>query len=159
MRGALTALAAVLMTACAAPATTAQSPTPPPSAQSPTPPPSAQPPAGSQGNVVPVVELTSAMDGARVTVKRGGEVKLLLDLQGMYELGWELESKVEPALAPIGERIYVGKGTNGYDVLAGGWSIYRFRAEQPGKATLQLAKHSRADGRTVATVHFAVVVE
>jgi predicted secreted protein len=150
MRRALAALAVVLMTACAAPATTAQSPTPPPSTQ---------PPAGTQGNVVPVVELTSAMDGAKVTVRRDGEVKLLLELQGMFEFAWELESKVEPALAPIGERIYVGKGTNAYDVLAGGWTIYRFRAEQPGKATLQLAKHSRADGKTVATVHYDVIVE
>jgi predicted secreted protein len=161
----LSAVAALLVAACATPAaTTPVAPAAAPAAaaapRSPDPV-SAQPPAGTQANAVPGVELTNATDGRKVTVRRGGEVKLVLDLNGIYELAWEMEKKVEPTLSPIGERIYVtnGRNSNPYDVLAGGYSIYRFRAEQPGTVALQLSKHSRADGKTLATVHYDVTVE
>ena len=153
MRAAAAIVAALLVAACASPAP-AQGPAP--SGPQPV---SAQPPAGTAPAPAAVVELDNAGDGRMVRVPKGGEVKLVLDLNGMYELAWEMERKVEPTLAPIGERIYVGKGSNGYDVLAGGYSIYRFRAEQPGSVTLQLSKHSRADGKTLATVHYDVTVE
>lgn len=158
----LSAVAAMLVAACATPAATA--PAAPAAATAPKSPDpvSAQPLAGTQqANAIPGVELTNATDGRKVTVKRGGEVKLVLDLNGIYELAWEMEKKVEPTLSPIGERIYVtnGRNSNPYDVLAGGYSIYRFRAEQPGTVSLQLSKHSRADGKTLATVHYDVTVE
>jgi len=162
----LSAVAALLVAACATPAaTTPVAPAAAPAAaaapKSPDPV-SAQPPAGTpQANAIPGVELTNATDGRKVTVKRGGEVKLVLDLNGIYEFAWEMDNKVEPTLAQIGERIYVtnGRNSNPYDVLAGGYSIYRFRAEQPGTVALQLSKHSRADGKTLATVHYDVTVE
>lgn len=121
---------------------------------------SAQPRAGVAAPAVPV-ELTNAADGRKVTVKRGEEIKLVLDINGIYELAWEMEKPAAPTLAQIGERIYVGngRGANAYDVLAGGFTIYRFRAEQPGTVALQLSKHSRADGKTLATVHYDVTVE
>jgi len=122
---------------------------------------SSQPPPGVSTTPVMPVELTNAADGRRVTVKRGDEIKLVLDINGIYEYAWEMEKPATPTLAQIGERIYVGngRGTNGYDVLAGGYTIYRFRAEQPGTVALQLSKHSRADGKTLATVHYDVTVE
>ena len=122
---------------------------------------SSQPPPGVTMTPVVPVELTNAADGRKVTVKRGDEIKLVLDINGIYELAWEMEKPAAPALAQIGDRIYVGNGlgTNGYDVLAGGFTIYRFRAEQPGMVALQLSKHSRADGKTLATVHYDVTVE
>ncbi len=157
MRGTFAAFAALLLTACAAPATMA--PASAPAAPASTEPPSAQPPAGFQANTIPGVELTNAMNGGRYTVQRGGELKLVLDLQGMFETGWEMETKVAPTFAQIGERIYVGKGVNAFDVRAGGYSIFRFRAEQPGKVALQLSKRSRADGKIVETVRYDVTVE
>lgn len=120
---------------------------------------SAQPPAGTAATPVVPLELTNAADGRKVTVRRGDEIKLVLDLNGIYELAWEMQAPAAPTLAQIGERIYIGRGTNGYDVLAGGYSIYRFRAEQPGTAALQLTKHSRADGKPVATVRYDITVE
>lgn len=121
---------------------------------------SSQPPPGTAAPVAPI-ELTNAADGRKVTVKRGDEIKLVLDINGIYEYAWEMEKPAAPTLAQVGERIYVGNGlgTNGYDVLAGGFTIYRFRAEQPGTVALQLSKHSRADGKTLATVHYDVTVE
>lgn len=120
---------------------------------------SSQPPPGMTVTPVESVELTNATDGRKVTVKRGNEVKLVLDLNPVQELAWELEKAPAPTLDQIGERIYIGRGSNGYDILAGGVSIYRFRAEQPGTATLTLTKHSRADGKALATVHYDVTVE
>lgn len=162
MRGALVAAAALLLGACAAPSP-AQAPAQPP-AQAPIPPGpqpvSAEPPGGVAPAPVNVVELTNATDGRSVTIRRGDEVKLVLDLNGIYELAWQMEKPAEPTLAQIGDRIYVtnGRGTNGYDVLAGGFTIYRFRAEQPGTVALQLSKHARADGKTLATVRYSVTV-
>lgn len=160
----LSAVAAMLVAACATPAATtpaapAAAPAVATAPKSPDPV-SAQPPAGTQqANAIPGVELTNATDGRKVTVKRGNEVKLVLDLNPVQELAWELEKAPAPTLDQIGERIYIGRGSNGYDILAGGVSIYRFRAEQPGTATLTLTKHSRADGKALATVHYDVTVE
>ena len=120
---------------------------------------SAQPPAGTVATPVVPVELTNAADGRKVSIARGGEVKLVLDLDSIHELAWEMDKPAAPALAQIGERIYIGRGTNAYDIRAGGYSIYRFRAEQPGTAALQLTKHSRADGKPVATVRYDITVE
>jgi hypothetical protein len=155
-------VAATLLAACAAPGTSAQtaapSPTPPSSMPS-TDPPSARPPPGVPPTAVPGIELRTDADGKTAHVQRGGEVKLVLDLKGMYEFAWELQGKAEPVLSPIGERIYIGNGTNAYDVLAGGFSIYRFRAEQPGPVTLTLSKRSRADNAVIRTVRFDVIVD
>jgi predicted secreted protein len=143
------ALAALVLAACA-------------SAPPPAPP---QPQAPAQQAIWPAaaaiapIDLDNAPDGTKVTVKRGGELKLILDLQGMYMFAWQLETNIEPVLSQIGERVYVGKGANGYDVLAGGSSIYRFRAEQPGKVSLTLVSRSRADNATLRSVRYDVTVE
>ncbi len=151
MLAARTAFAACLLGAAAASAQ------PAPTGPQPV---SAQPPAGMAAPAAPV-ELTNAADGRKVTIKRGDEIKLVLDINGLSELAWEMEKPAAPTLAQIGERIYVGNshGTNSYDVLSGGFTVYRFRAEQPGMVALQLSKHSRADGKTLATVHYDVTVE
>lgn len=159
MRGLLVAFVALLLTACASPPTTTEAPKVATATPASTDPPSSRPPAGYQANAIPVVELTVAQDGGKATVKRGGELKLVLDLQGMFETGWEMEKEVEPMLVQIGERIYVGNGANAFDVKAGGFSIFRFRAEQAGNVALQLTKRGRGDGKIVKTVRFDVTVE
>lgn len=146
---------AALAVVLAAAALAAQAQGPAPTGPQPV---SSQPPAGTAAPVTPV-ELTNAADGRKLTVKRNAEIKLVLDLDPLHELGWELDQPLPPALAQIGERIYIGRGTNAYDITAGGFNVYRFRADQPGTVALQLTKHRRTDGQSLATVHYDVTVE
>lgn len=45
---------------------------------------------------------------------------------------------VAPTLSPIGRRVYVSKVINPLDLNAGGWNIFRYRAEQTGTVTVVL---------------------
>lgn len=113
------ALAAVLVAACAS--------------TSPGPPRAVFP----EPSAIPVVELDNAADGTKVTLKRGGELKVLLDAIPSTGFQWQEPAKVAPTLVELGARIYVGKGSDPRNVGAGGWNVFRFRAEQSGKLTLQ----------------------
>lgn len=84
------------------------------------------------------VELTNPADGTRIAVKKGGELKLIIDARPVNQLQWKQAAPVAPVLSPIGERAYVSKSTNPLDLAAGGWNIFRYRADQAGTATLVL---------------------
>lgn len=84
------------------------------------------------------VELTNPADGTRIAVKRGGELKLVIDARPVNQLQWKQVAVIAPTLSPIGERAYVSKSMNPLDLTAGGWNIFRYRAEQPGNVTLVL---------------------
>lgn len=106
-----------------------------------------------------MVELDNATDGTRVVLARGGEVKVLLDTNLATSLQWDMPAKVAPVLAPIGQGIYVGKGSV-RDVHLGGTNIFRFRAEEPGRTTLEFA-HRRMGEPNAApskTLRYEVIV-
>lgn len=84
------------------------------------------------------VELTNPADGTRIAVKKGGELKLIIDARPVNQLQWKQAAPVAPVLSPIGERAYVSKSTNPLDLVAGGWNIFRYRADQAGNVTLVL---------------------
>lgn len=84
------------------------------------------------------VELENPADGTRIAVKKGGELKLIIDARPVNQLQWKQVAPVAPALSSIGERAYVSKSMNPLDLGAGGWNIFRYRAEQPGNVTLVL---------------------
>lgn len=119
---------------------------------------SAQPPAGTAATPVVPLELTNAADGRKVTVRRGDEIKLVLDLNGIYELAWEMQAPAAPTLAQIGERIFLTK--SGIYLGTGGWNVFRYRAEQPGTVTLLFA-YGPFDDAAPATksVRYHVTVE
>ena len=104
-------------------------------------------------------ELTNAADGTVIAIKRGGELKVVLDTNPTMNLPWEGDANVGPALAPIGQRIYVGKGMNSYDITAGGFNIFRYRAEQPGQVTLHFASRRPEESAPSRTLHYEVTVE
>ena len=146
MRTLLALIAASAMAVCA----TAQTPAP-------TQPSSAPPPGARASNVV---ELENPADGAKVTLKRGGELKLVLDANPTYGLQWETPTKIAPTLSPIGTRILIGKSVNTYDYTAGAWNVFRFRAEQPGKLTLNFELRKPGEpGPASKSVKYDVTVE
>ena len=104
-------------------------------------------------------ELMNAADGTVIAIKRGGELKVVLDTNPTVTLPWEGDANVGPALAPIGQRIYVGKGMNAYDITAGGFNIFRYRAEQPGQVTLHFASRRPEESAPSRTVHYEVTVQ
>jgi predicted secreted protein len=104
------------------------------------------------------VELENPADGTTIKVKRGGELKLVLDGAPLVQQTWEADAKVGPVLSPIGNRAVVGKSVNPADLSAGQWNIFRYRAAEPGKVTLKLDL-KRAEGPPVKTVRYEVVVE
>jgi predicted secreted protein len=104
-------------------------------------------------------ELTNAADGTVIAIRRGGELKVVLDTNPTVTIPWEGDANVGPALAPIGQRIYVGKGMNSYDIAAGGFNIFRYRAEQPGKVTLRFASRRPGESAPSQTVHYEVTVQ
>ena len=85
-----------------------------------------------------MVELENPADGTRIAVKKGGELKLVIDARPINQLQWKQVAPVAPTLSPIGERAYVSKSMNPLDLAAGGWNIFRYRAEQTGNVTLVL---------------------
>lgn len=147
MRTALGVLAAAALAACTTPAPTASTP-PPAKAQ-----PAIAAPPGADGNYGPgpavanppppapakeFVELENPADGTRIAVKKGGELKLIIDARPINQLQWKQVGEVRPTLSPIGQRVYVSKSMNPIDLVAGGWNIFQYRAEQPGTVTLVL---------------------
>ncbi len=85
-----------------------------------------------------MVELENPADGTRIAVKKGGELKLVIDARPINQLQWKQVAPVAPTLSPIGQRVYVSKSMNPLDLAAGGWNIFRYRAEQAGTVTLVL---------------------
>jgi hypothetical protein len=104
------------------------------------------------------VELENPADGATIKVKRGGELKLVLDGAPLLQQRWEADPNVGPVLAPIGTRAVVGKSMNQADLSAGQWNIFRYRAEQAGKVTLKLELKRPAEP-PAKVVRYEVVVE
>jgi predicted secreted protein len=106
------------------------------------------------------VELENPADGTRIALKQGGELKLVIDARPMNQLQWKQVAPVEPTLSPIGDRIYVSKSTNFFDLKAGGWNIFRYRAGKPGtvKLVLELAATDVPQPST-RSVRYEVTVE
>ena len=82
------------------------------------------------------VDLDNAADGARVTLARGAELKVVLDANATTGFQWQVAGDVPPQLAPIGTRIYVSRG-DPRSTGGGGINVFRFRGEQAGQAVLQ----------------------
>jgi predicted secreted protein len=117
-------------------------------------PPSA-PPAVEKG------ELTNAADGTRIAIKRGGELKVVLDANITTGFQWQSPTNPTPAMAAIGTPIYVGTAADSQKVGQGGTNIFRFRADNPGHVVLQF-DYRRPWETSVApakTVRYDVVVE
>jgi hypothetical protein len=127
-------------------------------AQTPPTQPSSKPPANA--HTTPVVELTNPANGAKISLKKGGELKLMLDADPRNSTHWVNEGNVGPALSPIGDRIMVSKSVNVADYTAGAWNIFRYRAERPGKVSLQFeARRYDVPGPATRTVIYEVTVE
>jgi predicted secreted protein len=115
----------------------------------------AGPPAVANG------ELDNAADGTRIAIKRGGEVKVILDANLTTGFQWQTPSTPAPVLSPIGERAYAPRSADARKVGAGGMNIFRFRGDNPGQATLQF-DYRRPWETTVApakTVRYVISVE
>lgn len=135
----------VFLAACAS--------TPPPAPATPAATTTAQPAAAR-------VELENPANGTRIALKRGGELKLVLDANPTMTLQWQGSPSVGPVLAPIGQRVYVGKSVNVYDLTAGGWNIFAYRGQQAGRVTLQFDLRREGEpGPAVKTVRYEVTVE
>ena len=104
-------------------------------------------------------ELTNAADGTAITIKRGGELKIVLDTNPTVTLPWQADPSVGPVLAPIGQRIYLGKTMNAYDLAGGGMNVFRYRAEQAGKITLHFASRRPGDPGPIRSANYDVTVE
>lgn len=115
-------------------------------------------PAFSQQKPPAPVELENPADGAKITVKHGGELKLILDGAPLTQQSWRADGDVGPVLSPIGDRAIVGKSMNQADLSAGQWNIFRYRAEKPGKVTVKLA-FGRPGQPPDKTAKYEVVVE
>lgn len=151
-RAVLCLLAAVVLAGCATPAADpSAAPAPAGSAAAHAARPGMRTPPGADGHYGPgpavanpppaapaqaFVELRNPADGTRIAIKKGGELKLLLDARPINQLQWKQIGDVGPTLSPIGQRVFVSKAFNPLDLTAGGWNIFRYRAEQPGTVTL-----------------------
>jgi hypothetical protein len=112
------------------------------------------------GAMPAVVELTNPANGAKITLKTGGELKLLLDADPANATHWVNSEPGAPTLSPIGERVMVSKSVNVLDYSAGAWNIFRYRAEKPGNSTLKFeARRYDANVPVVRTVQYEVTVE
>jgi predicted secreted protein len=161
-------LAALMLTACAAtpqaPAAALPAPAPVavPAVASP---PHVPAPASNAGTArAPAttanVDIDNAADGTRVTVRRGAELKVIIDANATTGFQWQGPPAVAPVLSPIGERVYVGKAADPRFVGAGGMNIFRFRGEQPGKVTLQFEyRRSWETLPPARTLRYEVTVE
>jgi len=106
------------------------------------------------------VELTNPANGTRIALKTGGELKLVMDADPQNATHWVGEEKLGPVLSRIGESVLVSKSMNVADNTAGAWNIFRYRAERPGKITLQLeSRRFDAPGPALRTVRYEVTVE
>lgn len=156
------ALAAFALAACASTAQQPAAPAPAPAA------PAAQPAPGAlptdtyrvlpQTPPVTSVDLDNAADGTKVALKRGNELKVLLDADPRTGAHWRYPAGFAPTLVQLGERIFLTK--SGIYLGTGGWNVFRYRAEQPGTVTLVFA-YGPFDDAAPATksVRYHVTVE
>jgi predicted secreted protein len=84
-----------------------------------------------------MVDLENPPTGTPIRVRKGGEVKLVLDSMPSTGFQWQGPPTVAPTLSPIGTRAFVPKVADPRNVGAGGFDVFRYRAEQPGKVALQ----------------------
>jgi len=106
------------------------------------------------------IDLDNAADGTKVTLKRGNELKVMLDAEALAGLQWRSPKGLTPVLSPIGERIFLSKGLDPRYLGGGGWNVFRFRAERSGKVTLTF-EYGPFEATTPATkvVRYDVTVE
>jgi predicted secreted protein len=106
------------------------------------------------------VDLDNAPDGTKVTLSRGQEVKVMLDAEALAGFQWRYPGNFTPVLSQIGERIFLSKGLDPRYLGGGGWNVFRYRAEQPGKVTLAFT-YGQFDLAVPATrtVRYEVTVE
>jgi hypothetical protein len=108
----------------------------------------------------PVVELTNPANGAKIALKKGGELKLVFDADPAHSVQWANEGNVGPTLSQIGQRVMVSKSVNVADYTAGAWNIFRYRAEKPGNVKLTFEnKRYDAPGPALRAVTYDVTVE
>jgi inhibitor of cysteine peptidase len=106
-------------------------------------------------------ELTNAADGTRIAIKRGGELKVILDASITTGFQWQSPTNPAPVMSAIGTPIYVAKAADPRFVGGGGMNIFRFRAEAPGQIALQF-EYRRSWETTVPpakTLRYDVVVQ
>ena len=106
-------------------------------------------------------ELTNAADGTRIAIKRGGELKVILDANITTGYQWQSPTSPAPVMSLIGAPIYVGKAADPHFVGGGGANIFRFRADNPGQLALQF-DYRRAWESSVPpakTLRYTVVVQ
>ena len=106
-------------------------------------------------------ELTNAADGTRIAIKRGGELKVILDANITTGYQWQSPTSPAPVMSAIGAPIYVGKAADPHFVGGGGSNIFRFRADSPGQVALQFDYRRPWETGVPAakTLHYNVVVQ
>ena len=108
-----------------------------------------------------MVDLENPPTGTKIRVRKGGEVKLVLDSVPSTGFQWQGPPTVAPTLSPIGTRASTcPRPRTRATSAAGGFNIFRYRAEQPGKVALQF--EYRRVWETVPptkTLNFEVTVE
>jgi len=82
-------------------------------------------------------ELTNAADGTRIAIKRGGELKVVLEANITTGYQWQSATTGSPVLSIIGAPIYVAKAADPRFVGGGGSNVFRFRVDSPGQVVLQ----------------------
>jgi len=87
-----------------------------------------------QAAPVTSVDLDNAADGTKVTLKRGNELKVMLDADLRSGSHWRYPAGFAPVLSQLGERIFLTRGT--VYLGGGGRNVFRYRAEAQGTATL-----------------------
>jgi inhibitor of cysteine peptidase len=106
------------------------------------------------------VDLDNAPDGAKVTLRRGSLLKVILDGNATTGFQWQMTANLAPVLSQIGDRIFVAKSADTHLVGLGGANIFGFRAESPGQVQLQF--DYRRSWETVPpakTVRYEVTIE
>jgi inhibitor of cysteine peptidase len=81
-------------------------------------------------------ELTNAADGTRIAIKRGGELKVVLDANITTGYQWQSPTATRRRSCPRSARPFTSAG-RGFAVGGGGTNIFRFRADSPGQIALQ----------------------
>ena len=106
-------------------------------------------------------ELTNAADGTRIAIKRGGELKVMLDANVTTGYQWQSPTSPAPVMSAIGTPAYVGKGVDPRAVGAGGVNIFRFRADSPGQVAPQFDYRGPWETAVppVKTLRYDVVVQ
>lgn len=111
-----------------------------------------------QAAPVTSVDLDNAADGTKVALKRGNELKVLLDADVRSGSRWRYPANFAPVLSQLGERIFLTKGT--VYLGSGGWNVFRYRADQQGTVTLVFEYGPFDDAApAVKSVRYHVTVE